>query len=114
MSAITTHVLDTALGRPAVGIAVTLEQLDAGGGATTIGTGTTNDDGRVRDLLAPGTSAAPGAYRLRFETEAYFARDGREAFYPVVQVTFRVTAADAHYHVPLLLNPFGFSTYRGS
>jgi 5-hydroxyisourate hydrolase len=113
MSTITTHVLDTSLGRPAAGVAVTLERLAAGGTATRIGGGTTNDDGRIRDLLAAGESLAAGEYRLRFDVGAWFAREGREAFYPVVEVVFRV-AGEAHYHVPLLLNPFGYSTYRGS
>ena len=114
MSTITTHVLDTALGRPAAKLSVALERLDAQGKGTQVGAGMTNDDGRVQDLLAPGQRLDPGTYRLRFETGAYFARDSREAFYPVVQVTFRVTDVAGHYHVPLLLNPFGYSTYRGS
>ncbi|MDB4887083.1 MAG: hydroxyisourate hydrolase [Gemmatimonadetes bacterium] len=114
MSTITTHVLDTALGRPATSLSVALERLAADGRSTQIGAGMTDDDGRVRDLLAPGQVLDPGTYRLRFETGPYFARDGRDAFYPVVQVTFRVAAGGGHYHVPLLLNPFGYSTYRGS
>jgi 5-hydroxyisourate hydrolase len=113
MSTITTHVLDTALGRPAAGVSVSLERLASSETGAQIGAGMTNDDGRITDLMAPGQRLDPGTYRLRFETGAYFARDGRESFYPVVQVTFRITA-DAHYHVPLLLNPFGYSTYRGS
>lgn len=113
MSTITTHVLDTSTGRPAAGLSVVLERLGADGSAARIGAGTTNDDGRIRDLLAAGETLTAGEYRLRFDTGAWFAREGREAFYPVVHVTFRI-AADAHYHVPLLLNPFGYSTYRGS
>lgn len=114
MSTITTHVLDTALGRPAAGVSVSLERLDPDGGANRIGTGTTDGDGRIRDLLAPGQTIAEGSYRLRFETGAYFAREGREGFYPFVEVSFHVRAGREHYHVPLLLNPFGYSTYRGS
>ena len=114
MSTITTHVLDTALGKPAAGLSVALERVAADGRTTQIGAGMTDNDGRLRDLLAPGQSAEPGDYRLRFETGAYFARDNREAFYPVVTVTFQVANGNAHYHVPLLLNPFGYSTYRGS
>jgi len=114
MSTITTHVLDTALGCPAAGISVALERLVSDGTARQIGAGMTDKDGRIRDLLAPGQSADAGEYRLRFETGAYFARDGREAFYPFVEVAFRVGADREHYHVPLLLNPFGYSTYRGS
>jgi 5-hydroxyisourate hydrolase len=114
MNTITTHVLDTALGRPAAGVSVALERLDANGAARQVGAGMTDADGRTRDLLAPGQTVPAGEYRLRFETGAYFARDGREAFYPFVEVAFRVASERAHYHVPLLLNPFGYSTYRGS
>jgi 5-hydroxyisourate hydrolase len=113
MSSITTHVLDTSLGRPAVGVAVALYRLSADLGATKVGGGTTDDDGRIRALLPAGATLDAGDYRLHFDTGGYFARDGRECFYPAVDVTFRI-AADAHYHVPLLLNPYGYSTYRGS
>ena len=114
MSTITTHVLDTALGRPAAGISVALERLAADGTARQVGAGMTDLDGRIRDLLAAGQTVEPGSFRLRFETGAYFARDGREGFYPFVEVVFTVRAGREHYHVPLLLNPFGYSTYRGS
>ena len=114
MSTVSTHVLDTALGRPAAGVAVTLERLDARGAATLAGFGTTDDDGRLRDFPPAGEVLANGDYRLRFDTGAYFAASGREAFYPSVTVEFRVTDAAAHYHVPLLLSPYGYSTYRGS
>jgi 5-hydroxyisourate hydrolase len=114
MSTISTHVLDTALGRPAAGISVSLEQAEEGTSATTIGAGTTDADGRVRDLLGPGQSLAAGEYRLRFETSGYLARAGHVVFYPSVTVHFHVTESAAHYHVPLLLSPFGYSTYRGS
>lgn len=116
MSTITTHVLDTALGQPAAGISVALFRCEPAGGQVQLGAGMTNQDGRVRDLLAPGETVEAGEYRLRFETGAYFARDGRASFYRVVEVTFSVTidGAGAHYHVPLLLSPFGYSTYRGS
>ncbi len=114
MGTISTHVLDTALGRPAAGLAITLERLDAGGLASRVGGGTTDGDGRVRELNATGATLAPGDYRLRFDTGAYLASTGRDVFYPVVQVDFRVGAGSSHYHVPLLLSPFGYSTYRGS
>jgi 5-hydroxyisourate hydrolase len=114
MSTITTHVLDTALGRPAAGIRVTLEGTDSEGASRVIGTDVTDAEGRSRALLPEGTRTGPGEYRLRFETGAYFAASGREAFYPVVSVSFVVTAGGGHYHVPLLLSPFGYSTYRGS
>lgn len=113
-SSISTHVLDTALGRPARGVAVTLEGEGAGGSVRAIGAGLTDADGRMRDLLPPGESLAEGVYRLRFATGAYFARDGRETLFPEVTIAFRVGAAAQHYHVPLLLSPFGYTTYRGS
>ena len=110
MSTLSTHVLDTALGRPAAGVAVTLAREDG----TTLGAGVTDDDGRVRELLPAGRPLGAGTYRLRFDVGAYFARGGREAFYPEVAVVFRVGARDEHYHVPLLVSPYGYSTYRGS
>jgi 5-hydroxyisourate hydrolase len=114
MSTISTHVLDTASGRPAAGVSVSLERIDSSGTATPLGTGTTDSDGRLRTLLAAGQSLEQGDYRLRFDTAAYLARAGHAIFYPAVSVDFRVTEAGAHYHVPLLLSPFGYSTYRGS
>ena len=114
MSAITTHVLDTATGRPAAGLEVQLEFQEAHGWSAA-GTGVTDADGRIRTLLTAGTSPAPGTYRLVFNTGDYFARIGTpSAFYPHVIVVFQVVGGSAHYHVPLLLSPFGYSTYRGS
>lgn len=113
MSTISTHVLDTSLGRPAAGIRVTLERV-SDGAARMIGHGATDADGRVRELLPKGEQLEPGDYRLRFETAEYFSAAGRDAFYPHVTVDFRVWEGTAHYHVPLLLSPFGYSTYRGS
>ena len=111
MSPITTHVLDTSRGRPAVGVPVVLERAgDAGWQA--VGRGTTDADGRVRDLLASAPEA--GRYRLSFDTDAYFRAVGDVGFYPEVSVAFVVGHGDEHYHVPLLLSPFGYSTYRGS
>ncbi|MBA3673238.1 MAG: hydroxyisourate hydrolase [Gemmatimonadaceae bacterium] len=114
MSTISTHVLDTALGTPARGVGVALERLHEDGSGVAIGGGETDADGRVRDLVAAGTVISAGDYRLRFETGRYLAASGREVFYPAVTVDFRLTGPDAHYHVPLLLSPFGYSTYRGS
>ena len=113
MSTLSTHVLDTSLGRPAAGVAVTLERLGAGGAPTLAGFGRTDEDGRLRDFPPAGHVLVKGDYRLRFDTAAYFGESGRESFYPSVTVEFRV-GDDAHYHVPLLLSPFGYSTYRGS
>jgi 5-hydroxyisourate hydrolase len=113
VTAISTHVLDIARGRPAAGIAVRLERL-AGDGPTEIASGTTDDDGRVFGLTPAGVS--PGTYRLVFETAAYLMAQSpdEEPFLPEVAVTFRVADLTRNYHVPLLLSPFGFSTYRGS
>jgi 5-hydroxyisourate hydrolase len=111
MSGITTHVLDTSRGRPASGVAVRLER-GSDSRWEPVGAGVTDADGRVRDLLS--SSPASGRYRLTFDTGAYFAAVGDKAFYPEVSVTFAVDGDEDHYHVPLLLNPYGYSTYRGS
>jgi 5-hydroxyisourate hydrolase len=108
---LSTHVLDTSKGRPVRGLSVRLEQV-LGGQAVELKHAVTDDDGRVKPLLAVLPSA--GVYRLRFEVAPYFAAEGVAAFYQSVVIEFVVTAADEHHHVPLLLNPFGYSTYRGS
>lgn len=113
MSQITTHVLDTSKGKPAQGINVTLEKLTSDGSFTVIGKGTTNADGRIPDLLEKENKLAPGVYKLVFDTNSYFKTQGVKAFYPSVSITFE-TSDQSHYHVPLLLNPYGYSTYRGS
>ena len=111
MSAITTHVLDTARGRPAAGVAIVLERLADG---ATLGRGETDADGRLRDLLPAGAPIEPGIYRLAFDTGGYFVEQGAESFYPEVSIVFQVKNGGEHFHVPLLLSPFGYSTYRGS
>lgn len=111
-SPITTHVLDTARGYPAAGVAIVLERQLAEGWQV-IGRGTTDADGRLRSLLAPGELSV-GTYRLSFDTGAYFAAQKVDGFYPQAAVIFVVRDAQAHYHVPLLLSPYGYSTYRGS
>lgn len=109
---ITTHVLDTALGRPARGVAVELEF--AGGDSWQfVARGVTDADGRNRELTPPGP-VTPGTYRIRFDTAGYFAATGQGGFFPVVEIHFTIVDGAAHYHVPLLLSPFGYSTYRGS
>ena len=113
MSGITTHVLDTSRGRPAKDVPVLLEFLSESGW-TEIGRGETDNDGRLRTLTAPGAALAVGTYRITFDTAAYFLECGVEGFYPLVTVPFVVREAGGHYHVPLLLSPFGYSTYRGS
>jgi 5-hydroxyisourate hydrolase len=114
MSAITTHVLDTSRGRPAAGVPVTLERRDGAGPWASIGRGQTDADGRLRTLLAAGVALQPGEYRLTFDTHTYFASHAVQAFYPIVVIQFEAAAGETHYHVPLLLSPFGYSTYRGS
>ncbi len=106
MSHVTTHVLDSVTGRPAAGVEVSLSQCDS-----VLATAVTDADGRVGafgpDALVPGT------YEVTFATGAYFAAHGVATFYPEVRIVFAVTGEE-HYHVPLLLSPFGYSTYRGS
>ena len=110
VSHVTTHVLDTGAGRPAAGIAVVLYAND-GGNWTQLASGTTDADGRAKDLGPE--QLAPGTYRLNFATGAYYAQHGTATFFPEVDLVFEVTGAE-HYHVPLLLSPFAYSTYRGS
>lgn len=113
MSAITTHVLDTSRGRPAAGVPIVLERASDGGWIR-LGEGVTDADGRCRTLVAPATPVAHGTYRLTFDTGAYFHANGIHCFFPEVQVTFEVRESAQHYHVPLLVSPFGYTTYRGS
>ena len=103
MAGITTHILDTAKGKPASGIPVTLE-VQRGGKWETVGRGVTDQDGRLRTLTA-GIGLEQATYRLTF---------GTEGFFPEIAIAFRVEQPQEHYHVPLLLSPFGYSTYRGS
>ena len=112
MSSITTHVLDTARGTPAVGLSVRLH-VHSTEGWQEVGRGVTNQDGRVTNLLA-GKHLEAGKYRLTFDTAAYLAQFNISCFFPEVAIVFEVQDADHHYHVPLLLSPFGYSTYRGT
>jgi 5-hydroxyisourate hydrolase len=114
MSAITTHVLDTSRGQPASGVPVALEFHAAESDWTLIGKGVTDADGRVKDLLPQGHVLGEGVYRLTFDTGTYFATRGVQSFYLSVVIDFNVRDAGQHYHVPLLLSPYGYSTYRGS
>ncbi|MEM9192082.1 MAG: hydroxyisourate hydrolase [Myxococcota bacterium] len=111
-SAITTHILDTAVGRPAAGVPVEIYR-EGPGPSTLLGQGVTDEDGRISDLLAPGP-LEKGTFRLVFYVGPYLEAQGRPGFYPEVPVIFQVQEEGEHYHVPLLLNPFGYSTYRGS
>jgi 5-hydroxyisourate hydrolase len=112
-SKITTHILDLSRGKPAAGVSVRLEREEADGNFKGLGEGTTDQDGRNKSLLPDGAPLKPGTYRLRFETAPYFKALGAESFYPYVEIFFDVKE-DAHHHVPLLLSPYGYSTYRGS
>jgi 5-hydroxyisourate hydrolase len=114
MSGITTHVLDTSRGSPAADLTVTLERIGPDDKPTMIGQGKTDSDGRARALVPGGTDASPGRYRLRFDTGAWFAQRGVDGFFPQVTVEFDVREGDRGCHVPLLLSPYGYSTYRGS
>jgi 5-hydroxyisourate hydrolase len=107
---ISTHVLDTSRGRPAAHVAITLE-LKESGGWREVARASTDTDGRARDL-APDTP--PGIYRLTFEVAAYFSTLDQQHFFPFVSVVFEIRDATERYHVPLLISPFGYSTYRGS
>jgi 5-hydroxyisourate hydrolase len=104
---LSTHVLDAMSGKPAVGIPVTL--LDAEN--SVLADSTTDDDGRIGQLA---DALAAGVYRLRFDTATYFAANGVASFYPEIVIAFEITDASAKYHVPVLLSPFAYSTYRGS
>lgn len=106
MATLSSHVLDTSRGRPAAGVPVELSSV----AGEVLGSVETDADGRVAGL---GGDLPPGGYRLRFDTAAHFVATGQAGFYPEVVVAFTV-GDEAHYHVPLLLNPFGYSTYRGS
>ena len=112
MSQITTHILDTTRGKPATGVPVTLYQASAEQWKA-LGSGETNSDGRITNLLPKEVVLQKGIYKLRFETSVYFNKNSVPAFYPFVEIVFDIQSEE-HYHVPLLLNPFGYSTYRGS
>jgi 5-hydroxyisourate hydrolase len=114
VTGITTHVLDLARGVPAAGVEVRLEIEVPGRGWVALAERTTDADGRVRDFAAPGSSFDAGRYRLTFATGAWFAARGESHFHAEIAVDFRVTDASRHHHVPLLLSPYGYSTYRGS
>jgi 5-hydroxyisourate hydrolase len=107
MATVSSHVLDTSRGRPAAGVPVELSSVTG----EVLDSVTTDADGRVAGL--GGDQLPPGDYRLRFDTAVHFIETGQPGFYPEVVIAFTI-GDDAHYHVPLLLNPFGYSTYRGS
>jgi 5-hydroxyisourate hydrolase len=114
MSPITTHILDTSRGLPAAGVRVALERQTGPEIWTELAWGVTNADGRLADLLADAAHFTAGVYRLRFATAAYFHTLGVRCFFPEVQILFQVDDPRGHLHVPLLLSPHGYTTYRGS
>ncbi len=111
-SQLTTHILDTSKGKPGKDISISL-QMPVNGNWQTIAQGVTNADGRIGDLLPSQKNLSPGNYKLVFDTESYFASQKQKGFYPEVEIQFTISD-ETHYHVPLLINPFGYSTYRGS
>jgi 5-hydroxyisourate hydrolase len=107
MTQLSTHLLDAVTGRPATGVAVTLADADGG----VLAEASTDDDGRVSDLY---TGDMAGTYRLRFDTATYFAAQGMTSFYPEIVIAFEIADTTTSYHVPVLLSPYAYSTYRGS
>jgi 5-hydroxyisourate hydrolase len=114
MKRVSTHVLDTALGKPATGIAVRLERLHGSDDWQLVGSSHTDQDGRCANLLSHDCELAPGTYRISFDTASYHGTQKLQGLYPVVQVTFAVRDGETHFHIPLLLSPHGFTTYRGT
>ena len=113
MSQITTHVLDTSRGLPAADLPVSLHQL-IDGSWHCLAKGKTSAQGRVENLLVPDKILPAGCYRLKFETGVYFNEQGTSSFFPHVDVTFNIDVTGQHYHIPLLLSAYGYTTYRGS
>jgi 5-hydroxyisourate hydrolase len=114
MKGISTHVLDIALGRPAKDVPVRLERQEASGSWRRLAAARTDQEGRCAQLLPDSEILAPGFYRLTFETASYFGALKADALYPHVEVTFQVRESESHFHIPLLLSPNGYTTYRGS
>src|ERR1700754_4266696 len=112
MSQITTHILDTTTGRPAADVAIVLYRQQANDW-TIIAQDITNHDGRITDLLGKDMILAPGTYKMKFDVGTYFERLRQKSLYPFVEILFTIDSS-GHYHIPLLLNPFGYTTYRGS
>jgi 5-hydroxyisourate hydrolase len=111
---ISTHVLDTARGVPARDVPVNLERQEKSGEWKVVGSARTDPDGRCGQLLREGEALEPGPYRLAFDTASYFKAQGLDGLYPVVEITFVAREGEPHFHIPLLLSPNGYTTYRGS
>jgi len=114
VSRISTHVLDVAQGRPAAGVPVRLEKQEPGGKWRVLHASQTDADGRCSQLLPENEAIAAGPYRLAFDTSSYHAAQKVQGFYPVVEITFQVREGESQFHIPLLLSPYGYTTYRGS
>jgi 5-hydroxyisourate hydrolase len=114
MSRISTHVLDTAKGKPAAGVPVSLERQESSGKWLSLALAQTDQDGRCGELLPDSATLVGGVYRLTFDTAKYFAACGVDGLYPAVEILFRVRGGESHFHIPLLLSPNGYTTYRGS
>jgi 5-hydroxyisourate hydrolase len=114
MKRISTHVLDTALGKTAAGVPVRLERQNADGKWVTVKSAETDSDGRCSDLLPAGQTSGEGVWRLTFDTAKYFAATRQRGLYPVVEISFHVRDGETHFHIPLLLSPNAYTTYRGS
>lgn len=114
MSTISTHVLDTSLGKPAADVPVSLATRQSDGSWKIVNQGATDSDGRWRPSLPNESTLAPGTYKLTFDTAKYFHARNMEGFFPAVEITFSIRDTAQNYHVPLLLSPYSYSTYRGS
>jgi 5-hydroxyisourate hydrolase len=114
MNRISTHVLDLAQGRPAPGVPVRLERRDVTAGWRVVADTHTDSDGRCAQLLPADETMPSGCYRLTFDTASYFTAQKIDGLYPTVEVTFQVKSGESHFHIPLLLSPNGYTTYRGS
>jgi 5-hydroxyisourate hydrolase len=114
MISISTHILNTNLGKPATAMLVRLENLNDENNWVEIGKKESNENGRVEDFSTENSQLKTGLYRLEFDTEKYFSSMGQDSFYPTISITFEIKNSEQHYHVPLLLNNYGYTTYRGS
>jgi 5-hydroxyisourate hydrolase len=114
MTGISTHVLDIARGKPAPDVPVRLERQESSGEWRLVGSARSGPDGRCGQILAEGERLSPGTYRLAFDTASYFSAQGMHGFFPAVLITFSVLEGEKHFHIPLLLSPHGYTTYRGS
>jgi 5-hydroxyisourate hydrolase len=111
---ISTHILDLASGKPALDVAVRLERQNSSGSWSVLSSARTDQDGRCCQLLPEKGLLSPGLYRLAFDTASYYIAQKTETLYPSVEITFRVREGESQFHIPLLLSPNGYTTYRGS